>query len=278
MLKHLFTIVGWIILLLGCSKNNSSTSEGPLADAELEVRVLASDLFHPWELVWGPDNRIWMTERNGQISRVDPESGQVSNLITISDVSDVGEGGLLGMALHPNFTSTPQVFVVYNYDKNGIYTEKVVRYDYTGSTLVNPITILDDIAAANFHDGSRLLFGPDQKLYITTGDAGNTASSQNPLSLNGKVLRLNPDGSVPADNPDPASPVWSMGHRNAQGLVFGKGKLYSSEHGPNTDDEINIIGKSQNFGWPIVHGLCNEPAEQAFCNEMNVVQPVYSWT
>lgn len=276
--RKIFFIILTSALWLGCKKNNSSSSEPPLTDAELDVRVLTSGLSHPWELVWGPDNKIWMTERNGRVSRVDPATGQAEPLLTITDVRDVGEGGLLGMALHPGFSANSQVFLVYNYDKDGTYTEKVVRYTFNGSTLVNPVTILDNIAAANFHDGSRLLFGPDQKLYITTGDAGNTSRSQSRQSINGKVLRLNADGTIPADNPDPTSAVWTTGHRNAQGLAFANGKLYSSEHGPNTDDEINIINKAANYGWPIVNGPCDQPQEQSFCDENNVAQPIHSWT
>jgi len=182
------------------------------------------------------------------------------------------------MVLHPAFTANPHVFVVYNYDKAGIYTEKVVRYSYNGTTLINPVIILDNIAAASVHNGSRLVISSDLKLFITTGDAANQPSAQNLGSLSGKILRLNLDGSIPSDNPVAGSLIWSYGHRNPQGLVFVNDKLYSSEHGPDKDDEINMIIKNRNFGWPSVNGFCNESGEQNFCSANNVVEPLISWT
>ncbi len=182
------------------------------------------------------------------------------------------------MALHPDFTSTPQVFVVYNYNNGSNYEEKVVRYTYANTTLTSPMVIMDHIKAAGNHNGSRLLFTPDKKLLITTGDAGQSAIAQNQSALNGKVLRINTDGSIPTDNPTPNSPVWTSGHRNPQGLAYGNSILYSSEHGPSNDDEINIVDKGRNYGWPNVHGICNTNAEQTFCSENNIKEPIYSWT
>jgi aldose sugar dehydrogenase len=181
----------------------------------------------------------------------------VTPVFTIAEVEPDGEGGLLGMVLHPNFATSPLVFVVYNYDDGAVYKEKVVRFTYNGTTLTSPLTIIDNIAAAGIHNGSRLVITPDLKLFITTGDANNTALPQDLAARNGKVLRLNLDGSIPADNPGAPSPVWSSGHRNPQGLVYANNMLYSSEHGADTDDEINIIEKNRNYGWPTVRGLCN---------------------
>ncbi|HEY0898107.1 MAG TPA: PQQ-dependent sugar dehydrogenase [Sphingobacteriaceae bacterium] len=270
--------IGFVQCSKGGSSDDTSDVPPPATDAQLQISVLTEDLYHPWEILWGPDNKIWMTERNGRISQVDPQTGAVKNLLTLTDSRESGEGGLLGMALHPDFTTIPQVFIVYNYQKNGSYTEKVVRYTYNGSTLVEPVVLLDNIAAAQFHNGSRLVFGPDKMLYISTGDAGVTSRSQDPASLNGKILRIHPDGSVPADNPVPNNPMWTLGHRNAQGLVFGNGKLFSSEHGPSTDDEINIIEKGRNYGWPTAVGICDQSSEQAFCTSNNVFQPIHSWS
>lgn len=261
----------------GCKKS-SKAPEVILPDAAIDIQVLTQNLSFPWELIWGPDNMIWMTERGGKVSRVNPTTGAATALITIADVKATGEGGLLGMALHPSFTVSPHVFVVYNYDKAGVYTEKVVRYTYSGNTLTSPIVILDNIPAANIHNGSRLLISSDLKLFISTGDAANQPSAQNLASLSGKILRVNLDGSIPSDNPVSGSPVWSYGHRNPQGLVFANDKLYSSEHGPEKDDEVNIILKNRNFGWPNVNGLCDEMGEQSFCNTNNVAQPLSRWT
>ncbi len=181
------------------------------------------------------------------------------------------------MVLHPNFSTTPHVFVAYNYNSSG-YKEKIVRYTYNGTALINPVTIIENIPAASIHNGCRLVITPDLKLFITTGDANNTALPQNASSLSGKVLRLNLDGSIPADNPVAGNPYWTIGHRNAQGLVFANNILYSSEHGPSSDDEINIIEKGRNYGWPDVRGFCNETAEQSFCTTNNVKEPLKTWT
>lgn len=253
-------------------KNNNATA------ALLKDTVLTNKLNHPWEILWGPDNFIWMTERNGKISRVNPATGAVTSLLTLTEVTAQGEGGLLGMVLHPDFATTPQVFVAYDYMNGNNYQEKIVRYTYNGTTLTAPQIIIDNIKAAGIHNGCRLLITPDRKLFITTGDASDQSNPQNKSALNGKVLRLNLDGSIPADNPTAGSPIWSFGHRNPQGLVYANNILYSSEHGPDTDDEINIIEKGRNYGWPTVTGFCNTSNEQSFCSANNVREPIQAWT
>jgi aldose sugar dehydrogenase len=258
--------------MIACGK-----SDPPATPVEIQSGILVQNLVVPWELVWGPDDKIWMTERTGKISRVDTGTGIIIPLLTIAEVAHQGEAGMLGMALHPNFTSTPQVFVAYNYNNAGQLREKIVRYTFNGTTLVNPLIIQDNIAAANIHNGCRLIIGVDMKLYISTGDAAIPSLSQNLNSLNGKILRYNLDGSIPADNPVASSPVWSSGHRNPQGLVFAHNLLYSSEHGPDTDDEINIIEKGRNFGWPDVNGFC-EGGETNYCSANNIKEPIKAWT
>lgn len=277
-LKTLGFLLG-LSLLTGvyCSKSNNNPA--PVGQVPLRDSVVAGNLQLPWEILWGPDDHIWMTERGGRISRFDPQTGNRSTLITISDVVSNGEGGLLGMALHPSFSSTPYVYVIYNYMNGGNYREKLVRYTYNSSnqTLGNPATLLDDIAAAGIHNGSRLLIVGD-KLFISTGDASNTSLAQTISSPNGKILRLNLDGSIPADNPQPGNAYWSWGHRNPQGLVYANGRLYSSEHGPSSNDEINIIEKGRNYGWPNVEGFCDESSESSFCSSQNVAEPIIAWT
>jgi glucose/arabinose dehydrogenase len=278
-MKYYLMIFGMIALsfVLSCEKDDDDDTPGD--PVTLRDTVLVNNLNYPWEILWGPDGFIWMTERGGKISRVNPATGAVTPLLTITDVKAQGEGGLLGMVLHPNFSATPHVFVSYNYtNTSGNYREKVVRYTYTGSALTTPTIIVDSILGSNNHNGSRLLITPDLKLFITTGDAENTSNSQNASSINGKVLRVNLDGSVPADNPTPGSRVWSLGHRNPQGLVYANNMLYSSEHGNTTDDEINIIEKGRNYGWPTVQGMCNTSGEQTFCTANNVREPIQIWT
>lgn len=258
-----------------CKKNNSGQNDDPSKDS---VRTLVNGLQFPWEILWGPDDHIWMTERGGRISRIDPANGAVQPLLTISEVESNGEGGMLGLALHPAFSEQPYLFVVYNYDKGGSYKEKVVRYTYRDNTLTEPKILLDNINASNIHNGSRLLIGPapDYNLWITTGDASQQNDAQQTTLPNGKILRISTDGSIPADNPFPGNPVWSYGHRNPQGLVWANNVLYAAEHGPNIEDEVNIIEKQRNYGWPEVNGPCDSNNETAFCNDNNVKPPIWS--
>jgi aldose sugar dehydrogenase len=278
MKRYLFAYLLIAGLIVSCDKDDHG--EDPVA---LKTRVVNSTLNFPWEIIWGPDNFIWMTERQGRVSRLNPQTGEVIPLITIPDVKTVTDfNGLLGMALHPEFNTTPQVFVVYNYDKEGAFMQKVVRYTYNGTTLTDPMILVDDIVGKPdgdfIHNGSRLVISADKKLFITTGDANDSTFPQSPASKNGKVLRVNLDGSIPADNPIAGNPLWTVGHRNSQGLVFADGRLYASEHGETTDDEINIIEKGRNYGWRIVHGLCDKPGEMGFCDSNNVKEPIRVWT
>jgi len=257
----------------------------PVGSTTVTVSALATNLSIVWELVWGPDNFIWMTERAGRISRVNPTTGQVLPVLTIPDVTESNESGLLGLAVVDACPAcvppvpTYWVFVVYNYTDQGVLKEKLVRYSYTGGTLSAPTVLLGNITATTTHSGSRLLVLPDRTLLMTTGDAQLTSDAQNPASLNGKILRLNLDGTIPADNPTAGSPLFTLGHRNPQGLVrLPDGRLYSSEHGPNNDDEINRIERGRNYGWPNVEGYCNLPAEATFCSANNVREPLTTWT
>ncbi|MBO9572616.1 MAG: PQQ-dependent sugar dehydrogenase [Chitinophagaceae bacterium] len=261
-----------IFFFASCSKDHPA--EKP---AEIVTKVLAENLSFPWEILWGPDDYIWMTERGGQISRVDPNTGSVIPVLDIPDVVNNGEGGLLGMAVHKDSAGNIYAFVSYCYTKGNQYTEKIVRYTYAGTSLVGPVVMLDDIKASDIHDGSRIVIYQN-RLYISTGDASDQSLPQNSASLNGKVLRLNIDGSIPANNPIPGNPMWSKGHRNIQGMVYVGDSLFASEHGPDSDDEINVISATGNYGWPNVMGPCNTADEQIFCNANNVIQPLMSWT
>jgi aldose sugar dehydrogenase len=275
-----FTALLYAVLLsslLTCKKNKDPEQPPMPGDVVIKDSVLVSGLAQPWEIVWGPDNFIWMTERGGKISRVDPNTGTVTPVFTVPDAAAQGEGGLLGMVLDPNFATSKQLYIAYNYNDASVYKEKIVRYTYNVTSLINPSTIYENIAAGGIHNGCRLLITTDQKLLISTGDAGNQSSPQNKNSVNGKILRLNLDKTIPSDNPIAGNPIWSWGHRNPQGLVFANGKLYSSEHGPDTDDEINIIEKGRNYGWPDVKGFC-DAGEQTFCSANNVKEPIKAWT
>lgn len=293
-MKQCLALLAATLFFIACKKTDlpSSTAEDqsisaasrPDEKGDLHIRVLDSTLNFPWEILWGPDDYIWFTEREGRVKRMNPETGEVLPVATIDEVaSTTNFNGLLGMALHPDFNSSPFVYLVYNYfDAEQNYLEKIVRFTYDGTTLMAPQTLVDGIIGkigGDFiHNGSRLLVGPDRKLYATTGDANLRFDlPQDPALLNGKVLRINLDGTIPEDNPY-GNAVWTIGHRNAQGLVFALNKLYSSEHGETTDDEINIIEKGRNYGWPFVEGVCDRPDELDFCSANNVRQPIFTWT
>jgi aldose sugar dehydrogenase len=277
-LKTFFYCLFFVGVFIACKKKESTpASNPPLTDDKWptdSVRTVAQNLSLPWEILWGKDDNLWITERPGRIRQINPKTGEILFTHTITEVVSNGEGGLLGMVQHPDFLSNGYLYVVYNYNKAAVYTEKVVRFTFSNNTLTNPITLLDNIPAANIHNGSRLLI-TDNKLFITTGDAANTALAQNTSSLAGKILRINLDGSVPADNPIAGNPVWSWGHRNPQGMVLVNNIFYTSEHGPNIEDEVNIVEKGRNYGWPNVNGPC-DGGELSFCTANNIRQPIFS--
>jgi glucose/arabinose dehydrogenase len=248
--------------------------------AALRVETLVSGLDTPWDLAWGPDDYLWVTERGGRISRVNPASGAIAQVGHI-DVLERGESGLMGMAFHPSFESEPYVYVAHSYRSGAGTRNRLVRLRYEGGSLGQPETLLEAIPGARNHDGARLAFGPDGFLYMTTGDAGQASSAQELGSLAGKVLRLTPEGAPAPGNPF-GSPVFSYGHRNPQGLVFHPvtGVLYSAEHGPSDNDEVNLILARGDYGWPDVRGYCDGDSsrEDAYCEQNEVVEPLSAWT
>jgi len=230
-----------------------SNEPDPLDVSDMEM--VAENLSIPWEIVFLPDGDLLVTERPGTIVRINKDS---KAKINISGVRHIGEGGLLGMALHPDFSQNKFVYVYLTSQSRGNLENRVERYVLNGDQLEDRIVILDNIPAAGNHDGGKIEFGPDGKLYITTGDAQSQNLAQNTDSLAGKILRINEDGSIPTDNPF-GNLVWSYGHRNPQGLVWDReGRLWSTEHGPSGsqtgNDEVNLIEKATNYGWPLIKG------------------------
>jgi glucose/arabinose dehydrogenase len=225
----------------------------------IEVITVAENLDVPWEIAFSPDGRIFFTERVGKLRVI--EDGQLNpEPLTILNVGAV-EGGLLGLALDPNFEENHHLYLYYTYNEFPFTYNKVVRYTEHDNTLSDELILVDKIPGAAIHDGGRLKFGPDEKLYITTGDAANADAAQDLKSLSGKILRINTDGTVPSDNPFKDSLIFSYGHRNPQGMDWDPitGKLVASEHGPSGErgfahDEINVIEAGKNYGWPKVVG------------------------
>jgi glucose/arabinose dehydrogenase len=276
-LNNIFRLISFIVVLstISCKKKKNGDDNNP---PEFAKKTVKQNLNHVWEMLWGPDDYIWFTERDGKISKMQPSTGDIVFTATISEVVPNGEGGLLGMALHPDFLNNGFLYVVYNYNNALGYREKVVRYTFANNAITNPTIITDNIGASNIHNGSRIRIVNESsgvKIYFTTGDANNSSTAQNVNSRNGKVIRLNADGTIPSDNPITGNPIWSYGHRNPQGLVFANNKLYESEHGPNIEDELNIIEKNRNYGWSIVNGPC-DGGEVSFCTMNNIKEPIWS--
>jgi len=221
-----------------------------------QLSVMAKNLNIPWALDFLPDGSIIFTERTGTFRLIKPDGLLLAQpILTLSDVAAQGEGGLLGIALHPSFAINHYVFIYYTYSTSGTLQNHVVRYTWDGQTLVGPHIILDGIPGGGIHNGGRVKFGPDACLYVTTGETGNTSLSQNLASLGGKILRIKDDGAIPADNPFPGSPVYSYGHRNPEGLAWdSQGRLWATEHGSSAYDELNLIQPGRNYGWPLMRG------------------------
>jgi len=276
-----------------------------VATKRFTMRTVAAGLGNPWEVTWGPDGKLWVTERTAlRIVRIDPQTGERSIAASLEGLAQAtGPGGVLGMALHRQLLRNAghdEVYVAATYVDRGrpaderftdpaspfrhLYSKVVrLRYDASSSRLVDPVTIIDGLPAGNDHTGLRLAFAADGLLHLTTGDQGSNQQSNvcNPVlsqrlptrvevdardwsAYEGKTLRLTTDGGIPADNPvlnGVRSHVYTYGHRNPQGLTLGPdGTVYASDHGPKTDDEVNVLEAGGNYGWPHVAGLRDDQA------------------
>jgi glucose/arabinose dehydrogenase len=219
------------------------------------VQTFVTNLQIPWSLAFAPDGRMFLTERPGRVRIVQNGTLLPAPALTLPDVRAQGEGGLLGIALHPQFAQNRFVYIVYTAVAPSGAVNRVVRYREVGNTLGEAAVLFDDIPGADIHDGARLRFGPDGKLYLTMGDAAVASTAQDLASLNGKIFRMNDDGSRPDDNPM-VSLLYSYGHRNPQGIDWHplSGDLWESEHGQTGNDEINIVLPGRNYGWPVIEG------------------------
>lgn len=227
------------------------------------VETIAAGLDTPWALDFAPDGRMFVSERSGRIRIIENGKLHAESWITL-EVAAVGEAGLLGLAVDPRFAQNRFLYAAYSYRNGaGQLRNRLARLredGQTGKGVIDKI-LIDDVGGANNHNGGRVKFAADGKLYWTMGDAQTTRYAQNLKSLNGKILRLNSDGGVPSDNPFAGSYVYSYGHRNPQGLAWqpGSGRLFATEHGPSgfqgcCRDEVNLIEPGKNYGWPELRG------------------------
>ncbi|GHG01505.1 hypothetical protein GCM10017783_12140 [Deinococcus piscis] len=257
------------------------------------MRVVSTGFEMPWEISTGPDGWLWVTERLGKrVVRVNPQTGTKQVAVNIPEALAGGQHlGVLGMALHPDLlrgVGRDWVYVTYTYGSDAdekLVHKRIVRYtfDKAAGKLTQPTTVIENLPGGLDHNGGRLKFGPDGKLYLSFGELGHNQlahvckpirAQEMPSAADiaagnydlyvGKTLRLNVDGSIPTDNPSfdgVRSHIYTVGHRNTQGLAFGQnGLLYSSEQGPNTDDEINILAGGKNYGWPHIAGYQDDQA------------------
>lgn len=281
-------ILGGLVVALVVEASLNAGAEARVKTIKVQqpftAYVLAEGLDSPWDIEYGPDNLLWLTERLGKkILTIDPATGKRTELLTIDEAfAGGGHQGVLGLALEPGFLQTGSqnyLYVLYTYQQDGADFKKVVRYQYDvhAKKLINPTAILTKIPAGTDHNGGRMVFGPDGMLYISTGELGHNQFGSFLLPIEaqrlptaeelaagdysayvGKTLRITPDGSIPEDNPvldGIQSHIFTLGHRNPQGLAFVGDRLFSVEHGPSSDDELNLLEAGGNYGWPHVAGF-----------------------
>lgn len=250
------------MLTASCDDDNNNDNDSP---ENGPGETFATNLDTPWEMTFAPDGRMFITQRPGVVAVV--EGGETRTWLELDSTAvEVGESGLTGFAIHPNFTQNGYVYVAYTYALSKMplqLVNKIVRYREDASTK-QPVwdkVILDNSPSNYVHTVARLKFGPDGMLYVSVGDNFKSENAQDLNVLNGKILRMTDDGAVPADNPRPGSLIYSYGHRNPQGLAFqpGTDMLWATEHGPSVEqgccmDEINMIKPNANYGWPIIRG------------------------
>jgi len=255
-------ILGFKFFGRGSSSSMLQTEQNFLSSGDKlpQTAVIAKNLETPWSIVFLPDKSILVTERPGRVRLIDSNGNlQPEPVVILYGVKEIGEGGLLGITLHPNFSTNNYIYLYYTYQENSDNTlNRVIRMTYQNQKLSEELIIVDKIPGSSNHNGGRIKFGPDGYLYITTGDAENPSQAQDINTLGGKILRVTDEGKSVSGNPF-NNLVYSYGHRNPQGLAWDdNGKLWSTEHGRSGVlsglDELNLIEKGKNYGWPIIQG------------------------
>lgn len=287
----LLSVGWWIAYYFGLlANNNFSQSQSGLNAPELpmmagipepvptKIETVAEGLAVPWSIVFPTETKMYVSERAGSIRVIENGQLQPQPIFTFDDTTQQDESGLMGLTLDPDYETNHSLYACYTYTNDNQLFDKVVQLTDQEESMQVTTTLLDQIPAANFHAGCRIKFGPDRKLYISTGDARQSNLAQDLSSLAGKILRLNADGSIPADNPFPQSPVYSYGHRNPQGFDWSPtyDVLVETEHGPSVvdgpagGDEINVVEKGQNYGWPVVS---HQQSQEGMISPLKVFTP-----
>lgn len=231
-------------------------------ESQLNYTIVAENLDVPWSLAISAEGDIFFTERNGNVKLKKDDATITIHSVNVEHMQN-RESGLLGIALSPNFQDDKKIYLYYTYQEpDSAIWNRLTSFTFQNSSLIDETVLLDRIPGGNLHDGGRIKFGPDGKLYVTTGETGRGELAQDLETMAGKILRLNRDGTIPDDNPIANSPIYSWGHRNPQGLAWHPitNELYATEHGPSGEglrfahDEINLIEPGKNYGWPEVVG------------------------
>ncbi|MBI2011580.1 PQQ-dependent sugar dehydrogenase [Candidatus Daviesbacteria bacterium] len=269
-------IIGVVFTFINQSKKiNPSTSQQSINQTEQKpttsqnnspiIEVIATGLDTPWAIAFLPDKGMLVTERPGRVRLIDSRDKlQEQPVATLNQVKEIGEGGLMGIALHPDFSENNSIYIYYTYSGSGNDTlNRVSRFTYKDNRLSSEQIIVDKIPGATNHNGGRIKFGPDKFLYITTGDAQQPSLAQNKNSLAGKILRVTDEGRAAPGNPF-NNLIYSYGHRNPQGIAWdSKNQLWETEHGPSGletgNDEVNKIEAGKNYGWPEIRGVETKP-------------------
>ncbi len=265
-------IISGVLFFVGCAQPPTGLAENQIVTTEsvnaagsdgakFRIETVAANLEVPWAIAFTPDGKVLVTERPGRVRVIENGKLRSEPVFTVADVEPSSESGLMDLSLHPKFAENKFVYLAYAYRGDGKRV-KVVRYKFDGAAFIEPKTIIENLPAAPNHAGTRARFGPDGKLYVTTGDATDKEIAQATDSLGGKTLRLNDDGTIPPDNPfvndkSYRPEIWTYGHRNAQGLAWqpGSNLMFQTEHGPSGfdgpggGDEVNIVERGKNYGW-----------------------------
>ncbi|MEM4311414.1 MAG: PQQ-dependent sugar dehydrogenase [Nitrososphaerales archaeon] len=266
--------IGLILLLFLLTLFLIPYPQESYAQEDYKIEIIAKKLKVPWDMVFAPDGRIFITEREGKVRLIENGKLKEEPMVELK-VANIGEAGLLGIALHPKFQENHYVYLYYTYQALNELKNKVVRMVEKDNKLLNEELILDIPMSSNsaIHHGGRIKFGPDGKLYITVGEAGLGIQAQDLQTYAGKILRVNDDGSIPEDNPIKGSAIYTYGHRNPQGIDWHPitKRAYISEHGPSGFDpstrqmrsrgydEINLLEAGKNYGWPFYVGKEEDP-------------------
>jgi aldose sugar dehydrogenase len=283
MKNYLLSLIGFYLIACSTAENNQDEKiigYLDLGDTQLAISEQVANLEVPWDIDTNVPGVLWYTELKGNIHRMDLATAKANLIFQVPDLIAKKSYGLLGMAVDPTekFVFLHYTFAIPQPGQEERISSRLVRYAFENGTLKNPLVLMDSLPGATYHNGSRIAISGDF-LYFSLGDVGKTDLTQDPDFYGGKVFRLHHDGKIPADNPFPGNPVYAVGFRNTQGLALAQdGRLYGTDHGPLNDDEVNLIEKGRNYGWPDVHGYCDTAEEKIYCAEHRIAAPLRAWT